>query len=84
MNSPKFRHVSWWRLGLGLLLLLDGLGNLDRRGIPPDLMPSNEAQWFGYCLATAAVIVAGILLIVLGVRRAWRRPPSQPDSNAHP
>jgi hypothetical protein len=76
MNSPTVRYVSWWRLGLGLLLLLGGLSNLDRSGIAPDLMPSNETQWIGYYFATAAVIVAGLLLVFFGVRRAWRRPPA--------
>jgi uncharacterized membrane protein YcjF (UPF0283 family) len=75
MNSPNLRRVSWWRLVLGLLLLLGGLSNLDRSSIAPDLMPSNETQWFGFYLAAAVFIIAGLLLVFFGVRRAWSKPP---------
>ncbi|MGD0892065.1 MAG: hypothetical protein ABR923_11060 [Terracidiphilus sp.] len=74
MKSPNVRHVSWWRIGLGLLLLLGGLGNLDRGNITPALTPPNETQWSGYYFANAAVIVVGLWLIFFGVLRAWRRP----------
>jgi hypothetical protein len=87
MNPSRVRHVSWWRVGLGLLVLIGGLSNLglsnlDRRGVAPELMPSNETQWVGYYLATAAVIVAALLLVFAGVRHAWHRSPVEPDSNA--
>ena len=77
MNSSNVRRVSWWRLGLGLLLLLAGLKNLDQRNLSPELMPSNETQWFGYYLVTAVFLVAGVLLIVAGVRRVMPRPPDE-------
>jgi hypothetical protein len=77
MNSSNVRRVSWWRLGLGLLLLLAGLKNLDQRNLSPELMPSNETQWFGYYLVTAVFLVAGVLLIVAGARRVMPRPPDE-------
>jgi hypothetical protein len=67
--------MSWWRLGLGLLLLLAGLKNLDTRNIPADLLPSNPTQWFGFYSITTVFLVGGLLLIVTGVGRISCRPP---------
>jgi hypothetical protein len=67
VNSTKARQVSWWRLGLGLLLLLGGLKNLDQRNISPDLLPINQAEWAGWYFGEAAFIIVGLWLIIVGV-----------------
>jgi uncharacterized membrane protein YcjF (UPF0283 family) len=70
-------RISWWKLGLGLLLLLGGLKNLGQRNIPVELMPSNETQWFGYFLATALFIVAGLFFMIAGLRHLWLNRPDR-------
>lgn len=70
--SPKKpRKISWWKLGLGLLLLLAGLRNFDQRGVPVELLPSNETQWFGFFLATGVVLLLGLILVIAGLRHLW-------------
>jgi len=70
--TPKRqRKISWWKLGLGLLFLLAGLKNLDQRNVPAELMPSSETQWFGYFLATAIFILAGLIFMIAGLRHLW-------------
>jgi len=74
-NQPQKRiKISWWRLGLGLLLLLGGLKNLDTHNIPSDLLPSNPTQWFGFYFITIVFLVGGLALIVTGFGRIRRRP----------
>ena len=65
------RKVSWWKVGLGLLVLLGGLKNLGQRGVPTELVPSNEAQWFGYLLVTALFILVGLFFMIAGLRHLW-------------
>ena len=65
------RRISWWKVALGILLLLAGLRNLDFRGIQAQLMPSNETQWFGYLLITALFILAGLFFLIAGLRHLW-------------
>jgi hypothetical protein len=74
-NPRKLRRMSWWRLGLGLLLLLCGLKNLDTHNISADLLPSNPTEWFGFYSITTVFLVGGLVLIVTGVGRIRRRPP---------
>jgi len=74
-NSPKKRSLSWWRLGFGGFLLLAGLKNFDHRNVPQELMPSNDAQWFGFFLATGIILVTGLFFLITGVRRISHRPP---------
>jgi uncharacterized membrane protein YcjF (UPF0283 family) len=76
MNTPpKKRRLPWWKLALGLLLILAGIKNLDHRNIPQDLIPSNETQWLGFYLATILFLVAGLLLVFFAVMRIWRDRP---------
>jgi hypothetical protein len=75
-NPPKRRRVSWWRIGLGLLLLFGGLKNLNVQGIPAPLLPANEGEWFGYYLAAGAFTIAGLFFLVIGISRVARRPQS--------
>jgi len=76
MNTlPKKRRIPWWKLALGLLLILAGIKNLDHRNIPQDLIPSNETQWLGFYLATILFLVAGLLLVFFAVMRIWRDRP---------
>lgn len=71
--AVKRKKVSVWRLGLGLLLLLGGLGNLISKP-EGDLQPSNQTQWMSYYFVTFLFLAIGALLIVLGTRPVWRRP----------
>lgn len=68
----KTKRITLWRLGLGSILLLLGLKNLDQRNVPAELIPSNSTQWFGFYLATFAIILTGIWLLIAGVRHLRR------------
>ena len=74
MSETGPRKMSWWRIGLGGLLLVLGLKNLDPRNIPAELLPSNNFQWFGFYLASAVFVGTGLFLIVAGLKRVRRRP----------
>ena len=54
--EPKNRRVSFWRIGVGGILLLLGLRGLDQRDIPPSLIPSNTGQWVGFYFASFLII----------------------------
>ncbi|HEY1804168.1 MAG TPA: hypothetical protein VGG45_06775 [Terracidiphilus sp.] len=75
MNEPIVRKISFWRLGLGLLLTLLALKNLDTAAIQPTLLPSNQSQWVGYFGITIAFFLGGLVLIFFGIRKLWRKPP---------
>jgi len=72
MKPLDARRVSWWRLGLGLVLVAGGLKNLDTGDIPPELEPSNMTQWFGFHLVTALFLIFGLGLVIAGLLRARR------------
>jgi hypothetical protein len=71
--EQKHERVSFWRLGLGLLLLMAGLANLLSKP-SGELQPSNETQWMGYYFVTLLFLTLGLLFVVLGTRVLWRRP----------
>ena len=66
-NGPKPKRLTFWQLGLGLILLLLGLKNLAPE-IPAELKPRNLGEAVGYYGFTAAVIIFGLYLIVVGIR----------------
>lgn len=69
---PKQRRVSFWQLGLGIILLLLGLKNLDPNA-PAELKPANAGQAIGYYGVTAAFIIFGVFLIVVGIQILRRK-----------
>ena len=75
MSEPALRKVSFWRLGLGLLLIFLALKNFDIRDIQPGLLPSNSTQLIGYYAITFVFLISGLALVFFGIRRLWRRPP---------
>jgi hypothetical protein len=72
-SEPKSKKAGFWRLGLGLILLLPGLKNLDPIG-PAELKPANVDQAFGYYGVTAAFILLGLFLILRGIQNLRRKP----------
>ena len=77
MTERIQRKVSFWQLGLGLLLVVAPLTNFDTRSIPSNLVPTNSTQWFSYYASTCILILSGIVLIFFGLRGLWRRPPAR-------
>ncbi len=75
MSEPAARRISLWRLCLGLLLIFLALKNFDIRAIQPEFVPSNSTQWITYYAMTVAILIGGVALVFLGIRRFRRRPP---------
>jgi hypothetical protein len=75
MSGSATRKVSFWRLGLGLILTFLALKNLDTRNVAPEFLPSNSSQWIGYYGVTIAILVCGFVLIFFGIRKLRYRPP---------
>jgi hypothetical protein len=72
-NQQGTEKVTFWRLGLGLILLLLGLMDLNPTG-PAELKPANTGEAFGYYGAAAALIVLGLFLTVRGIQILRRKP----------
>jgi uncharacterized membrane protein len=75
MREPARGKVSFWRLGLGLLLIFIALKNFDTGNIQPDLMPSNQTQWLGYYAVTLVFLIGGLVLVFFGIHKLWHKPP---------
>ena len=70
--SQKPRKVSFWKLGLGLLLLVLGLNNLGPNGLA-QVTPGDAAENLGFYTVTATAIIAGLGLIIVGAKSLWSR-----------
>jgi len=71
--------VPWWRISTGLLLLLLVLNNLNIRYLKPELLPSNQTQWFAYIAKPGLLVIIGLILILFGVRAMIKRSKTEVD-----
>jgi hypothetical protein len=77
MSKPIERKISFWRLGLGLLLIFAALKNLAGKNMPAVLVPSEVIQPNGRDAAAIILLLCGMGFVYFGICRLWRRP-SQP------
>jgi hypothetical protein len=75
MNRQPSRKVSFWKLGLGLLLILAEVKSwlTPDDSLPDALKYANATQQIAGRLVSIAVLAAGVLLVFFGLRAIWSR-----------
>jgi uncharacterized membrane protein YcjF (UPF0283 family) len=65
--------ISWWKLAVGLLLVLVEIKNwlTPNQNIPDALKASNETQQVAIFAVSFAIFLVGMGLIVVGLRAIW-------------
>jgi len=73
-NTPgKFIKISWWKVAVGLLLVLVEIKNwlTPDQDIPEALRASNETQQGAIYLVSIVIFLVGMGFIVAGLRGLW-------------
>jgi hypothetical protein len=75
-NVPqKPVKISWWKVAVGLLLVLVEIKNwrTPNQEIPDALRASNETQQGAIYLVSWTIFLVGVGFIVAGIRAIWIR-----------
>ena len=77
-NTPhKPIKISWWKVAVGLLLVLVEIKNwlTPNQDIPVALRASNETQQGAIYLVSCTIFLVGVGFIVAGIRAIWLKRP---------
>lgn len=78
-NQARTKRMSFWQLGLGLILFLLGLKNFDLSG-PAELKPANAGEAVGYYGITFMILAFGAFFIANGLRMLFRKSKGSDES----